>query len=131
MSSLLLLHNRQANQPFQHQLHQSLWQRHSVTTPLPLLPTCRLGPVSMWGIEASRSALASSLRCRQANSVASQASMPTPTFRTDLSSATPSSGSVCFPFPSLERRNNGFIRTRKLLTHGKSALRHSLPSFSP
>ena len=41
------------------------------------------------------------------------------------------SGSVCFPSPSWGRRNNGFTRTRKLLTHGANAPRHSSPNSFP
>ena len=106
----------------------------------PVVANVPTGPAIIWGMEASIFTLGSSLWCRQANSVACQARMPTPIFRTSLSYATPSSsrtsrrtasGSVCLPFPSPERRNNGFIRTRKQLTHGKSAPRHSSPSSSP
>jgi len=118
-----LLRHRQTNQSPLHQPYFSRWPRLSVTTPLPLLPTCPLGPLSMLGMTTSRSVLASSRWCRQVSSVACQAKMPTLTFSTSLSCATLSSsktshktasGSVCFLSPSWERQNSGSTRTRKL-----------------
>ena len=127
MPLLLLPLHRQVNQSPLHHPLLLLWPRHSATTPPPLLPMCPLGLLSTWAPETLSSGLASSQWYRQTNFVVCPVRMQVHTCNTSLSCATQSSsktshklapGSVCFPFPLWGKRNNGFIRRRKLSTRG-------------
>lgn len=131
---------RQTNQSSQRPRALRIWlRRPPVSSPLPLLTMCPLGYTSTWETVTSTWRPASLQWRRLAPSVASQMRMLVLICNSSLrfvahtrwkASAQMPSGSDCFRFPSLGRRNNGFTPTMQWWTHGTNALRRSSRSSS-
>jgi hypothetical protein len=101
---------------------------------------CPLGPLSTRAPKTLSSGLASQRWCRQTSPMVCLARTLVRSFSTSLSCATPlsqktshqqASDSVCFPSSLRGRRSSGFIRTRKLSTHGTNVQWRSSWSTSP